>query len=68
VDKPKGHRRTWGSVKTAVYNRRFMTASEIAADTGISRYSVYYAARRLGFILPRDPKCPRHFLTQTTPK
>lgn len=52
MDKPKRHRRTWGSVKAMVANRRFMTANEIHADTGVAKRTIYHTARRLGFKLP----------------
>lgn len=45
-------RRKWGSVKEAVASLSNLTAPQIVKQTGISRYSVYYAARRMGLRLP----------------
>lgn len=45
-------RRKWGSVKEAVAERAHMTAREIVQELGLSRYSVYYAARRQQIKLP----------------
>lgn len=45
-------RRKWGSVKEAVAQRAHMPAPEIVRELGLSRYSVYYAARRMGIKLP----------------
>jgi len=48
----KQTRRKWGSVKEAVAALATLPAPQIVKQTGISRYSVYYAARRMGFRLP----------------
>ena len=45
-------RRKWGSVKDAVAQRAHMPAPEIVRELGLSRYSVYYAARHMGIKLP----------------
>lgn len=45
-------RRKWGSVKEAVAARAHKPAREIVRELGLSRYSVYYAARRMGIKLP----------------
>lgn len=45
-------RRKWGSVKEAVAHRAHKPAPEIVRELGLSRYSVYYAARRMGIKLP----------------
>jgi hypothetical protein len=48
----KQTRRKWGSVKEAVAALATLPAPQIVKQTGISRYSVYYAARRMGLRLP----------------
>jgi hypothetical protein len=45
-------RRKWGSVKEAVAALATLPAPQIVKQTGISRYSVYHAARRMGLRLP----------------
>ncbi len=45
-------RRKWGSVKEAVAALATLPAPTIVKQTGISRYSVYYAAKRMGIRLP----------------
>jgi hypothetical protein len=45
-------RRKWGSVKEAVAALATLPAPQIVKQTGISRYSVYYAAKRMGIRLP----------------
>ncbi len=45
-------RRKWGSVKEAVASLATLPAPQIVKQTGISRYSVYYAAKRMGIRLP----------------
>lgn len=48
----KATRRKWGSIKEAVAQRAHMPAPEIVRELGVSRYSVYYAARRQLIKLP----------------
>jgi hypothetical protein len=45
-------RRKWGSVKDTVARMADKTCREIVRETGFSRYSVYYAARRQLIKLP----------------
>lgn len=45
-------RRKHGSVKETVANLAHLPCREIVRRTGISRYSVYYAARRMSIKLP----------------
>ena len=45
-------RRKWGSVKEAVAQRSHLPAPAIVRELGLSRYSVYYAAKRMGIRLP----------------
>jgi len=45
-------RRKWGSVKETVARLSHLTCREIVRETGFSRYSVYYAARRQQIVLP----------------
>ena len=45
-------RRKWGSVKEAVAQRTNLPAPAIVRELGLSRYSVYYAAKRMGIRLP----------------
>lgn len=45
-------RRKWGSVKEAVAQRSHLSAPAIVRELGLSRYSVYYAAKRMGIRLP----------------
>lgn len=45
-------RRKWGSVKEAVAARAHLPAPVICKELGLSRYSVYYAAKRMGLTLP----------------
>lgn len=45
-------RAKWGSVKEAVAQRANLPAPVIVRELGLSRYSVYYAAKRLGIRLP----------------
>ena len=45
-------RRKWGSVKETVARLSHLTCREIVRETGFSRYSVYYAARRQAIRLP----------------
>ena len=45
-------RRKWGSVKEAVAQRTHLPAPAIVRELGLSRYSVYYAAKRMGIRLP----------------
>ena len=53
-------RRKWGSVKEAVAQRAHMPAPAIVRELGLSRYSVYYAARRLEIKLPSAWTAKRH--------
>ena len=46
------NRRKWGSVKEAVAQRTHLPAPAIVRELGLSRYSVYYAAKRMGIRLP----------------
>lgn len=45
-------RRKWGSVKETVARLAHKTAPQIVRETGISRYSVYEAARQQQIKLP----------------
>ena len=45
-------RRKWGSVKETVARLAHLTAPQIVRETGINRYSVYFAARRQQIKLP----------------
>ena len=45
-------RRKWGSVKETVARLAHMTAPQIVRETGISRFSVYEAARQQQIKLP----------------
>ena len=49
-------RRKWGSVKETVARLSHKTCREIVRETGFSRYSVYYAARRQQIVLPTPPE------------
>ena len=52
-------RRPHGSVKQLVAHahEQGKSAPEIVRETGVSRYSVYYAARRLGITLRPLKRC-----------
>lgn len=49
-------RRKWGSVKEAVARMADRSCRDIVRETGFSRYSVYYAARRQQIKLPTPPE------------